>query len=338
MAWAEPSPEARIQLNWSAPPGCPAQEDVRAEVLRLLGTRAASGGAQIFVQATITQESQAYLVRLETRTAGAGGPSRLRELRGPTCKAVADAAALIMAMMIDPSAAIDSQSHQNEAPAEPPAPPAPPPTPSVQPEQRVPALSTPQENTITYTNKSVEFKQKSPIQKEVRPIHFHALGWLALDVGSAPAPAPGLGIAMGVSFGAQQVQLGLLAFPEGAYRLPSNPEVGGRVDLLAGTLDTCRAFGAWGSMRWGACGSLEIGRLHAEGFGMSRPAKADLFWLAPKGSAFVALQTMATAALIFRLEMAVPLIRARFVAERIGSLYEPSIVAGRACAGLWVPF
>lgn len=335
-ASAQPPPDVIIQLNWNAISSCPSREEVRAEVLRLLGSRASPAKEAIAVDATVTQENSSYLVRLEVKSpqTQGGAPAKVRELRGPSCKAVADASALIMAMMIDPSAAMDYPSDQNEPGSAPP--------PKQAPGSAPPPIASAQEppsgeNSIKLKDNSKKIKQaEAPTSKNTFPA-LHAFGWFALDIGSMPALAPGLGVALGAAFGPRRIELGLAAFPEASYRLVSHPSAGGRVNLIAGTLDVCSTF--WGTtLQWGACAAAEIGRLHAEGFGVPRPGQADLFWIAGKGSTFLTWKPLGTTALSLKLEALVPLHRARFILENIDALYAPSPFAGRAYLGLTAPF
>ncbi len=335
-ASAQPPPDAIIQLNWNAISSCPSREEVRAEVLRLLGSRASPAKEAIAVDATVTQENSSYLVRLEVKSpqTQGGAPAKVRELRGPSCKAVADASALIMAMMIDPSAAMDYPSDQNDPDSSPP----PKQSPGSAPPPIAPAREPPPgENSIKLKDNSKKIKQAEPaIPKNTFPA-LHAFGWFALDTGSMPALAPGLGVALGVAFGPRRIELGLAAFPEASYRLVSHPSAGGRVHLIAGTLDVCSTF--WGTvLQWGACAAAEIGRLHAEGFGVPRPGQADLFWIAGKGSTSLTWIPLGTTALSLKIEALVPLNRARFILENIDALYAPSAFAGRAYLGLTAPF
>src|SRR6185312_12999827 len=98
----------RIDLRWTAPAECPAAGAVRAEVDRLLGPSSARPPAPIAVTAEVARDDQgAWRVHLETP--GEGAP-RVREIQGATCAAIADATAMILALMIDPDAALASPS------------------------------------------------------------------------------------------------------------------------------------------------------------------------------------------------------------------------------------
>lgn len=94
--------DERFALKWKAPEGCPDTGAVEAEVVRLLGGSRARPARTIDVSAAVSRDDRgSWRVRLETP--GDGGP-RVRQLTGASCKALADATALILALMIDPDA------------------------------------------------------------------------------------------------------------------------------------------------------------------------------------------------------------------------------------------
>lgn len=95
------SPGPRVVLRWSAPAECSSASEVVAEVDRILGPSGARPARPVEVDAKVTGASGAYTVRVET--ASADGP-RVRTLQGHTCAALADATALLIALVIDPSA------------------------------------------------------------------------------------------------------------------------------------------------------------------------------------------------------------------------------------------
>ena len=93
-----------LTLTWQAPAGCPAPVDVEAQVARLIGgpSRLPSG-KHIDATAVVRSSSpDRWSVELATSMDGAVGR---RNLAGDSCASVSSAAALILALMIDPAAA-----------------------------------------------------------------------------------------------------------------------------------------------------------------------------------------------------------------------------------------
>jgi hypothetical protein len=102
-----PAPdELPLRLSWSAPDGCPSASSVRAEIRRRVDL--AAGGqvsdlisAEAEIRAT---SSGAFQLSLRTTVGQTVGE---RELSGPDCSQLADAAALVLALLIRPQTAAE---------------------------------------------------------------------------------------------------------------------------------------------------------------------------------------------------------------------------------------
>lgn len=102
-AFAGPSGTAAqgepFSLWWSAPEGCPDARSVESEILRLAGHAPAS---PLAVHATVTHDAERYRLEIMTRSEGGEGS---RTIEAASCDTIAEAAALIVALAIDPEAA-----------------------------------------------------------------------------------------------------------------------------------------------------------------------------------------------------------------------------------------
>jgi hypothetical protein len=117
---AEPS---RLELDWAAPAGCPAGDAVRSDALRLAGATA-DGSRHLKARASIRPAAKTgWTLSLATDLDGVVGE---RSLSGMSCESLAEAAALMLALILNPELAIS---------APPAAPPPPPPPPAVVPER-----------------------------------------------------------------------------------------------------------------------------------------------------------------------------------------------------------
>jgi hypothetical protein len=87
----------RLQLEWRAPLGCPSDSDVEDAIEARLGAAAAQTGPTLRATAQVTGRPNAY--RLELQTAQGE-----RSLTARSCSEIAGAAALILALLIDPEA------------------------------------------------------------------------------------------------------------------------------------------------------------------------------------------------------------------------------------------
>lgn len=92
---------AAVELSWETPRSCPPSPRVLAEAERLLGAGFAHT-AELAVEIEIEQEGSAFVLRLEIEGDGVEGE---RELRMQSCEEVRDAAALLIALSLDPELA-----------------------------------------------------------------------------------------------------------------------------------------------------------------------------------------------------------------------------------------
>lgn len=333
-AEAHPNDVDRLQLTWSAAPGCPSKIDLLAEVGKLLDARAnedISEKEPIPVHATVSRDADgSFVVRLETPGEGA---TQARELRGSTCKAVTDATALILALMIDPDAAMSPG--EEEAPSEtkttddqPEV--APPPTSAPPPDRRAPAKT-----------------QKPTIPADpARPIDIRLNAWAGADIGSLPGVAPGFGALGSIAFGVPRLSLGIAFWPDKAGTLAALPSAGSDVGLVAGELGSCAAL-LQKPIEIAPCAAVEIGQLFAEGFGVTGARRGAAAWVALKGGGAFAWRPFEKQApqkeeqpflgrvgITARFELVIPLLRPRFVIEGIGPVHSPADVAGRGALGI----
>ncbi len=150
-----------LDLAWTAGPGCPGQASAEAAILEILGPHVVTGGPSNVVRVNIsaldTGGSEARIL-----TQGPSGSGE-RRFEGPTCNLVADAAVLVVAMMLDPMAIAERIKSMTEA------------------SQRAASSPTP------------------PPGRD----HPRILAGLraTADVGSLPGPAGGLGVVLGVQYG-----------------------------------------------------------------------------------------------------------------------------------------
>jgi hypothetical protein len=93
--------ESGFAFAWQAPQGCPAESEVEREIGNLLGGPAVEHARDsLRVQATVEHGPQ-WFVTLDTESKTASGH---RTIEAVTCQGLANATALIVALMIDPDA------------------------------------------------------------------------------------------------------------------------------------------------------------------------------------------------------------------------------------------
>jgi hypothetical protein len=116
-----------LELGWDAPQGCPDLSSERAEIRRRVGdVHRALPAETVTAQGTIrVAPAGGYDLSLQTRVGAVTGE---RVLSGPDCQELAEAAALVLALLINPEATVSSKPE--------PPPPSPPPPPTPPPPQR----------------------------------------------------------------------------------------------------------------------------------------------------------------------------------------------------------
>jgi hypothetical protein len=244
---AEPvAPE--LGLTWQAPAGCPSRAAVEAQFARLLGgpTRLPSG-KHIDASALVRSASpDQWTLELATVLDGAVGR---RTLAGDSCASVTSAAALILALMIDPVAA----ERALLAPAPTPAPAPPPTARALGPEDLVFA---------------------PPPPPEPRVVHATVRAFGGGVFGLLPEPT----LAGGVAVGARARRFGgeLSFAATGQRRVNAAGGAGGDFRLLVLGARACAALGGR-VVVWRACAGGELERLAATG--IASPAASKSIWM-----------------------------------------------------------
>ncbi len=116
-----PPPPAAIDLDWNAPPGCPDGAAIRDEVLRLTGPMA-QGSRHLKASASISPAAgKGWTLSLATDLDGMTGE---RTLSGASCASLSDAAALMLALILNPDLVVAQAPEPTPPPVEPVPPPA----------------------------------------------------------------------------------------------------------------------------------------------------------------------------------------------------------------------
>lgn len=266
----------RLTLRWTAPEGCPDAGKVEFAVNLLVG-ESGQAAQPLEVLATVSAQGAEWEVLLEL-----AGTSR-RVLRGRTCAAVADAAALIIALIIDPLA-----TAQPLPPAQLPAP---------------------------------------PPRREWR------LGARAgLDWGALAAAGPAFGLLGSLSVGPQLFEVDLQAWVPQRVLLGAPAAAGGTLRLYLASVTTWRKL-LDGVFSLGPSLGLDLGLLHAEGFGVTTNGSGSALWLAGRAGISASWGLVAPFELNLRLDLVVPVLRPRFVLTNVGDVHTPAPVGVRAMVG-----
>lgn len=293
-----------MTLVWTAPAECPDRARVLAKIDRLAP---ASARLRVRVDATVTRDERGYRVALVTEADGARGE---RSLEAATCASLADATAVIVAMMLDPAntPAGSSASAPIASVATSPAP--------------------------------AESTDGPPVPEMPAPARAIA-GLLtaggALDSGLGPGARVGVMVGGGVTIDRLRLDVLGSSFSGRTARVEATPDAGGDVtvrSLLArGCVTPSRAIVASY-----ACVVGGAAQVSASGFGVAAPSSGSATFGVVGASGFTALHLTSSVSLELGAEALVPLARPRFVLEGVGEAHRVAPVTLGLRAGLGVAF
>jgi hypothetical protein len=302
----------KVDLNWSAPDPCPKRAEFLAAVTQMLGDRVTIART-LFANVVITQASgTSFQLKLTTKLDDASGQ---RIIEGRACKVVADAAAVTLALLLNPDL---------EVPAEPP--PHDEPSHSV----RTPTASAPPKH------HTVSERQSPP--SDTRSNHWYGLlsSQLGLALGLLPHANPQ--VSLGVGAGRERASI----LATGSYSPPQ--EVTLAAQAVGGHLWTASVglHGCWlwtvRSPRLSNCLGLEATRLHGHGTGVPTARDAVTLWVSPSLSANADFALSERFWLRFSALGMLPLARPDTHLDDIGIVQKPAKVMGALGAGVVVRF
>jgi hypothetical protein len=293
VTWEEGPP---ITLFWTAPEECPPLEALRAEISRVAGPIPAPAERPEARAVVHRGPKDTWQLELTTRVGSLSGE---RRLAAPSCLELMRAAALVLALMINPTAS-----------TAPPAAPRPPP-----PAVIVEAPSPPRET----------------------PPFFVGLD-LAVGTGLLPGPAGGLELRFGWAHRHLQAELRAAAWGSKSAASPADPSTGGSFDLAdVGGAACARVLPSRRATPSLCLGGLAL-RVHGLGSGVSDPGRATAWWPGAFAEASVYLHLTVRHGLRVAAEGIVPIGRPTFALAGVGSVWRPAAVAVRGMMGWEVHF
>jgi hypothetical protein len=314
-----------ISFRWDAPAGCPSAEAVVRESTRLLGGKT-KGTRSVTGDASLVKQERGWRLRLTTRIDGEEGA---RELEAPTCEAIANAVALILALSYDPNGVVAAP----EGPSEIGAPTASHAGPKRAADTRPPPSSPPR----------TEDPEKGEASGDEAEGSEDGAAWLggavaalvSADIGALPVPTVGFGGAAGLQLGWMRLEVA------GRYWLPQSETVGGGAggdfEFASGELRGCPGW-TYHPVTLGGCAGVELGRMAAEGFGVDRTEEASLLWAAARLGGLVSVAVVGPLALRLDVGMSIPFDRPRWVLDGIGVVDQPAPVTARGETGAELRF
>lgn len=254
-------------LQWTAPDACPSRSVVEAEIERILGRRPDGGP---FAEVTVSVRGDRHVAVL------ALPPSRRRRIEGSSCEALVRAAALILALEIDPEAL--SLDAPEPAPSPRPAPE--PPEPAELSGEVDPARARGPDPARALASPFAPGATRGPTEP---PFRFAGGAGVVLDAGAMPGLAPGLWVgATARVAGLLELGLELRFLPDQRARLAPRPQVGADISMLAGRvrLGVGLVVGRIDvvTLEVAPLAALELGSVSATAVGLMDPLSSSSLW------------------------------------------------------------
>ncbi len=279
-------------LQWSAPAMCPSETQVNARIAQYLGGATHTSADDAKASATVTVAGEQFRVQIRTNFGGAQGE---RSLTGETCDAVADAVALILAMMIDPDA-VRGALRSSDTPAERPKAPS---------SDAAPAAVVP----------------LSPHSPGAPSVLFEA-GFVS-GIGVLPELAFGIRLGLGASQGDWTASVAAQRWLESTRRLPVDQEAGGRFSRTSLGVRITRDWDIWRSL-YGRVGiGTDVVRTGGKGFGVSDPDTASALSIEPLATANLRWEVTQWLALQTEVLGGLPLYRPQFTLVDRAEVWRP---------------
>ncbi len=327
---ASESSEARMSVAWSAPPECPDRDELLARLTALLGREPNQpDDPQLEGEGNIVASVGGYALRLELRA-----PSEyVRELESPRCEDLTDAAALILAMTIDPLGPLD-------------------PADELEPDE---ADSTLVVEEPASTDEPLPPDQPAPAEQQPTPAERERGPLVALRLGAigsfGPLPGfsggPQLALAVGARAGRSDAKPRASVRVElsGSYLVPrvataDQADAGVRVSLGQVGLRGC-GVPELGAVSLPFCVGVQAGVMHGRGFGadLGDSARATaLPWAAAEFGVAVAYALTPRIAPWLGVDGAVPLVRPGFEVRDLGVVHRAASAGVQVMLGVELRF
>jgi hypothetical protein len=245
-------------IVWDAPQGCPAPDLVRERVIANLGRPLVDG--EVRATLAVRKKRRRWIVTMTVQLGDAAPGTRT--LEAGSCAELAESAALILALTIDPYAGEPIATTA-----------APEPEPETieifEPAVAGEASDSEIPPVPNLTRRHVDDPDREPAPP--KPVAIRARALVGGDLGSLPGAASGWGAAAEVSLGPWSIDAGVEQFAEQRTELPgSMPSVGAIVGLTAVDVRGCYAGGSqpW---RAGGCIGADAAVTRSVGFGFDVP-------------------------------------------------------------------
>lgn len=327
-----PPPPGQPRLEWTAPPECPNADRGAEHLARFLGGRALPAPARVVLAPAATGHVATVTVDGASRT-----------LQASDCDTLARAAALVVAVSLEPVAAAEVLREPEPEPE--------PPTPAATREGPAGGLDgapTPVVPTFASSGSPTPAPSRAPGtgRASVRGVSTASgaerraavprAHWLAVSAGPALALVPTLTGAVRLGYAFERKALRVQA--NATYAVPRvvtypDSTVGGRFQSVAVGAHACLASTA-GRVTVPLCAGLEGGAIFGRGQGVNNPRNPVGGWLGAVAGGSVVFRARPRLALSLGADLIGGLWRHAFHVGALGTLFRVPLVGLRAMVGL----
>jgi hypothetical protein len=304
---------APIDLTWEAPAECPQEASFLAAVTRLVGgTGRLTQG--VVARVKVDRDADAnFTLKLATELNGIAGE---RTLRGRSCPAVADAAVVTLALILNPDIELPADAGV---------------------EPRLFSAKPPQVETLRTTPQFTYSTLPSSPPRQPHRLSGLVASSVGIHFGVLPQPVPELSVGVGTAYGR------FAAWAWGGYApptevlVPGQPAQGGRLWAVAATALGCWAY-ADEAPRLGTCLGAEWTHVQGYGFGVPQSRNGAIDWVSPTIGLFSDFRLGPQG--LFRLAVfgLAPLARPDTHLDNFGTVQRPAEIAAKLHAGVVVSF
>jgi hypothetical protein len=157
------------------------------------------------------------------------------------------------------------------------------------------------------------------------------------DVGALPAVTAGAGLSGAVLLRRVRVELEGTAWLPERVTASARPSAGGHLAFLSASVSCGPRFFV-GDVELGPRVGLELGWMHATGFGVVQPGEASALWRATLGGLVVGVPVTRSVHGRFELAALLPLDRPRWLLDQVGEVGRSSVVVARVGVGAEMRF
>ena len=310
-------------LTWSAPPGCPTQQEMAARI------EAGGGHGNLHIVGDVSEQGPGdWRLELSVRLYD---DRDIRVLRATDCGGLADAAELLIAIRLDRAGSVDPPLPPEPLPPEPPTPEPPtlePPTPEPPtPEPSAPIEVPPREPLATTDDTEARPSRRRTEDRAV-PTGLTLAAEGGIGLGAAPAPSVPVGIAIGWAW--RRVAVAARGRYHLPRRVPIDEERAALVQLGVASLEACARPGR-GRLEFPVCGLLGAGGSRSGARGLRARDRSGA-WAEVGAEGGLHVRLSSSWALTARVGAALVLAGARYVLGQ-HVVFEPAPVTGRAMFG-----